>query len=159
VAFAIPLTVCGLLKDLPSYRGKLVVVTGIYWDGLRQHCPEALVTGGHPWPSALSLVDSHFPAGGDEAAGFETDHKSWADLEALVLREARAGHREEIWVTVIGQIRAPTSFVRGDGQVVGGYGHLGVLPGQLVLKRLVSTSIKPVPTYDYGELLRHPGPR
>src|ERR1700680_3997051 len=40
------LTVCDLLKNVEIYRGKTVVVRGIYWLGLRQACPEPFVVGG-----------------------------------------------------------------------------------------------------------------
>ena len=66
----------------------------------------------------------------------------------------KQGLDEEIWVTVVGMLRAPESYVRKDGQVVGGYGHLGGYPAQLVVKTVVNIAIKERPTYDYRELLR-----
>ena len=151
-----PLTVCEVLRDPPRYRGKLVSVTGIYWDGLRETCREPFVTGNRTWPTALNLVDTGFPASSEETVAFKTDEKSWRDLEELALREAKAGHREEIWATVTGVLRAPQSYIREDGRVVGGYGHLAVFPAELVVERILGTTIKPTPTYDYGALLRRP---
>jgi len=154
-----PLTVCDVLKEPSRYRGRLVTVTGIFWAGLRQSCPEPFVTREHTWPSALNLAHSQLPASAEDAVSFKTDEKSWDDLLELVRREGKARRHEEIWVTITGQIRAPAGYIRKDGQIVGGYGHLGVFPAELVVKRILGTSIKSNPTYDYGELLRHVGPR
>jgi len=74
------------------------------------------------------MVRSEFPAAPGEVAAFTTDSKSWDQMEQLVQREARAGWRGEIWVTVVGMIRAPESYVGKNGQMVGGYGHLGGYP-------------------------------
>jgi hypothetical protein len=146
------ITVCELLKNVAVYRGKIVNVRGIYWNGLRQSCLEPFVTGSHAWPSALDMIGSRFPVPETEPAAFRTDQKSWDELDAFVLREAKAGHREEIWVSIIGLVRAPKSYIREDGQVVGGYGHLGGFPAQLVVQRVSKMWIKQVPTYDYGQL-------
>jgi hypothetical protein len=151
-----PVTVCEVLKDPPRYRGKLVRVTGVYWNGLRESCREPLVTGNHTWPSALNLADTDFPASANETVSFRTDQKSWKDLEEIVLREAKAGQHEEICVTLVGVLRAPQSYIRENGQIVGGYGHLGVFPAELVVERVSGVTIKSNPTYDYGELVRRP---
>jgi hypothetical protein len=100
----------------------------------------------------IDLVQSDFP--GMPAATFATDDKSWENLELFVRQEARAGKREEIWVTVTGMLRAPASYVRKDGKVVGGYGHLGGYPAQLVVKNVLDISVRKNRTYDYRELLR-----
>jgi hypothetical protein len=148
------MTICELLKDPSAYRGKLVTVTGIYWYGLRESCPKPLVTRNHTWPTAIDMVQSDIPGAPGEEAPFTTDTKSWDHLQLFVLQEARAGRREEIWVTVVGMLRAPESYVRKNGQAFGGYGHLGGYPAQLVVKAVLDIAIKDRPTYDYRELLR-----
>lgn len=149
-----PIFICDLLKNVQLYRGKMVTVTGIYWRGLRQTCTEPFSTGGHEWPSAIFFVGSDFVAGTDESVAFETDERSWEDLDEIVIREAKAGRREEIWATMTGKLLAPESYLRKDGRVVGGYGPLGVFPAQLVVERIVDVEIKPNPTYEYREMLR-----
>jgi hypothetical protein len=153
------LSVCDVLQDPSRYRGKVVTVTGIYWNGLCQSCPNELVTGNKVWPSALNL--SHSDTGGeaDEVLRFKTNDEAFDRLMKVIRREAMAGRREEIWLTVVGQIRAPREYVLPDGSLRGGYGHLGVFPAELVIQSISDISIRPNPTYDYGELLKHIGPR
>jgi hypothetical protein len=147
-------SVCELLQNPGSYTGKRIAVRGIYWHGLREACPTKFVTAGHTWPSAIDLTDSRQVANTKDAVPFNTDQQSWDKLDELVLREAKAAHREEIWATVVGTLRAPASYIRDNGEVTGGYGHLGVFPAQLIVERVEEVSIQPSPTYDYSELLK-----
>jgi hypothetical protein len=155
------LTVCQLFEDLPSYRGRVVTVTGIYWRGLGQTCAHGFVTGNHVWPSVLNLVDSDYLGGGDEPVSFRTDRESWDRLDAVTVHEADADRRGEIWVTIVGALRARRRYVLDDKQIVSGYGHLGLLPAELVVLRVLNINVKANPTYDYRELLRgtHGGQR
>jgi len=150
-----PITVCQLFNDLQSYGGKRLAVRGIYWNGLRQACSRRLVVVGREWPTALNLVDSEFAAADNEPVSFVTDRRSWDALDRLMIREARAGKREEIWVTMIGKLRTPV-YVRADRAVSGGYGHLGAFPAELVVERVTDIAVKANATYDYRELLRRP---
>lgn len=148
------ISVCELLKNIQQYRNTIVDVTGIYWNGLRQSCPEPFVTGGHAWPSAVDLVEAGYVSmGGGQTPSFETDRKSWDALQLLVLREARARRREEVWVRIRGEVRAPARYVRDGGEIFGGYGHLGGFPAELVVERVLDVNIRPNPTFDYSELL------
>src|SRR4051794_38134957 len=61
----------------------------------------------------------------EEAIDFTTDQNTWDELGKLVIKEGPAGHREEIWATFTGVLRAPKSYIMAEGRVVGGYGHLG----------------------------------
>jgi hypothetical protein len=151
-----PIGVCELLKNITQYRDRIVAVRGIYWFGLRNSCSQPFVTGEHTWPSALNLVESDSPPT-DATLSFRTNQKSWDALEAFVRQQARAGNRAEIWVTVVGKVRAPATYIRGKGRVVGGYGHLGVFPAELVVKDVSNVVLKSNPTYDYRELLRRHG--
>jgi len=152
-------SVCEILENPSGYRGKLISIRGIYWEGLREDCPHPLVTAGHVWPSALNLAHSDLPAPAGESVPFKTDAKSWDHLQETVKREAHAGAREEIWVIAVGEVRAPVAYIRTDGQIVGGYGHLGAYPAEFVVKEVTNIKITPLPSYDYGELLRHTGAR
>lgn len=136
----------------------MVAVKGVYYYGLRQTCPQACANG--PWPSFLDLTSSGYTPSGEPAVGFITDERSWAALDKVqqaVEREAKLGKKAEIWVTVLGQVRAsPRRSPIGpcDRAVNGGYGHLGVYPAQLVVRSV--TSIEVVPNahspYDYSNM-------
>jgi len=149
-----PISICDLLQSVRSYRGKTVTVRGIYWSGLRQTCTQPFSTSDHTWPSAINLVDSDYVAGTEESVPFKTDRESWDKLDEIAIREGKAGRREEIWVTVTGRLRAPEAYIRKDGRVRGGYGHLGVYPAELVVERVSDVEIRPTPTYDYKAILR-----
>jgi hypothetical protein len=104
---------------------------------------------------AVGSQPGRFNAGHANCSTIQTDQKSWDELDALVLREAKAGHREEVWVTVVGLFQAPQAYILEDGHVVGGYGHIAVFPAELVVERVLGTIIRRTRTYDYRELLRH----
>lgn len=152
------ISVCELLKNLASYRGRIVAVRGIEYYGLRaRSCPEEFVTGGRRWPWALDLVHSSDFHAGEEPVDFVTDEVSWAEWGDTLMREAKRGLRGEVWITVLGKVRAPREYVRADGKVFGGYGHLGALPAQLVVKRIFDIEVKrDPPTYDYSIILKYP---
>ena len=155
---AAPLSICDLLSNISGYRNEMITVRGIYWYGLRQSCSQPLTTGNHLWPSAVNLVDTDFASRAYQSTlSFETDRKSWDDLEKLVIREAKLGRSEEIWTTITGKLIAPEAYIRSDGQVVGGYGESNVFPAELVVKAVIDTAVRRVPTYDYQKLLRRPG--
>lgn len=152
------ISVCELLKNLASYRGKIVAVRGIEYYGLRaRSCPEEFVTGNRRWPWAVDLVHSSHPSPGEERVQFATDDSSWDEWGEVLIREAKAGLRGEIWMTVLGKVRARQTYIREDGAVFLGYGHLGVLPAQLVVKRIFDIEVKrDPPTYDYSIILKYP---
>jgi hypothetical protein len=148
-------TVCELLDGAALYRGTTVIVTGIVWFGLRDNCPKALITGGHHWPSAINLADSDYARHGDrKGVTFETDRKSWDLLDGTLRAVAGKARRAEVWITVSGEFEAPVSYIRKDGKVVGGYGHLGVYPAELIVRRILDISVRDRPTYDYRDLFR-----
>lgn len=146
-----PISVCELFLNLTSYRHKLVAVRGIYWYGLRGPCQESFVTANHRWPKALNLTATQDSNATGLALPFQTDHASWDELDRAIRRQAAAGRRAEIWVTVVGFVEAPERYVRTDGQVVGGFGHLGVFPAQLIVKHVADVVIQLRPTYNYGD--------
>ena len=80
----------------------------------------------------------------DDAVLYKTGKKSC---------EGRFDRQEEIWGTVTGKRLAPASYIRKDSRVVGGYGHPGVLPVLLVVEEIADIEIRPVPTYDYTDIL------
>lgn len=68
----------------------------------------------------------------------------------MVLRVAKENRRVEIWVTVVGQVRAGRRSPSGpcDPVLRGHYGHLGAFPAQLVVKRMDEIVIKENPGSD-----------
>ena len=152
------LSVCDLSRDFTAHRDRLVAVRGVYYDGLRQTCPQSCANG--PWPSFMDLTATGNRAPGERPAAFATDELSWDALDNLqrsVERDAKQGKRVEIWVTVSGQIRArPHRSPAGRCDMVanGFYGHLGRFPAQLVVKNF--SNIKVVPNanspYDYSNM-------
>ncbi len=149
------MTVCELFADLPSHQDKMVAVRGIFFFGLRQqNCPERFVSGNHQWPTVLDLVDSNYPNVGERPMNFVTDDPTWNNLQLLAVAEGRKGRHEEIWATIEGQLQGPQRYIRpGIKGGLGGYGHMGGLAAQLVVKRVVDIETKQTPTYDYGEMV------
>jgi hypothetical protein len=143
------MTLCDLSKDFTAYRGRAVVVRGVYFYGLRQSCPQTCATG--PWPSFVDLV-------GRDAAHDAT----WGDLadaERTAEREAKEGRRVEVWVTVKGTLNAGdrhSPVGPCDRVVNSGFGHLGVFPAQIVVEAF--DNIKVVPNansaYNYDHVYR-----
>jgi hypothetical protein len=158
-ATAGPVSVCDLIRSLELYQDKMVTVRGVYYFGLREEsCQSTFVSDGRSWPSALDLVDSSFPADGDSAVSFATDDESWNKLDEIVIREARQRQYLQIWVTVVAQVRGPQRRLRtGQSRSIGGYGHLGMYPAQLVVKRIDNIIVRPTPTYDYRNMLPRGG--
>lgn len=153
------ISVCELLEDVALYRGKIVVVRGIDYYGLRApSCAGEFITGGRRWPWAVAMVHSTYPSGaGEEAPPFTTEQESWRAWNDLVRHQAERGLRGEIWMTVVGMVRAPKEYVRADGAVFAGYGHLGAFPAELVVKRIFDIEVKrDPPTYDYSIILKYP---
>jgi hypothetical protein len=93
---------------------------------------------------------------------FVTDEPSWAALDKVqqaVEREAKQGRRVELWVTVVGRLRASahrSPVGPCDMMVKGGYGHLGAFPAQLVVKNFRDIEVVPNPDspYDYSKMFR-----
>ena len=147
------LSICAVLAEIPAYRGKTIAIRGVYtYDGLRQDdCSSEFVTGDHHWPPVLNLVLSDYPDGEKLPVGFTTDVRSWRNLATTAIEAGRQGRSVEIWATIIGLLRARKEYVRPGGAVSGGFGHLGVLPAEIVIERVVDVRVKPVENsrYDY----------
>jgi hypothetical protein len=135
--------VCELLRDLPSWRDRLVCVRGVYYNGLQQRCPDSCAAW--PWPSSLSLV-------GD---GGESGRSLLKALQTAEL-EANSGNGVEVRVTVVGWLRtmarrSPAGPCDAVGSSLYGYGHLGAWPAELDIKRFEDIELKHDATsrYDY----------
>jgi hypothetical protein len=151
---AVPRTIglCELLKNIESYRGRIVAVRGVYFNGLRSECRTPFRRGSKTWPSAVEIAHTDLPR--HETVPFVTDMESWDRIQDLVMAAAKVGLRGEIWVTIVGFVRAPESYVRKDGGTVQlGYGHLGVYPAEITVHYIKDVEFKCVPTYDYSEIL------
>ena len=72
--------------------------------------------------------------------------------------EAKAtGKRFEIWVTVVGRLR--TRVKRScDWKSVGGYGHLGAFPAQIIAESMrdIEVRVNPKSPYDYANMYHGP---
>ncbi len=156
-----PLTVRDILAAPQSYHGKLISVRGVYYYGLRDpSCTTSFPDVGHTWPCALNFVKSEQRGDGDPPVRFRTDEQSWARLINTVRREAMNGRKCEIWVTVVGQLRVFRTPLKASQSQIGGFGHLGIFPAELVVERVVDIEVKDKETYDYSITLHpHPPPR
>jgi len=115
------MTVCDLSRDYTAHRGGLVVVRGVYFNGLSQQCTQTCATG--LWPSFVDLIGN---------ARADSSWAALAEAEGTAEREAKQGRRVEVWVTVRGKLnardhRSPVGPC--DGVVNSGFGHLGGFPG------------------------------
>jgi hypothetical protein len=142
------LSVCELSKDYGAYRGKVVAVTGVYYHGLRQTCPQKCAEG--PWPSFLDLV-------GAENNTFDGLSK----VERSVELEAKKGKRFEIWVTAVGQLEtslSPPAPCDVAGRRFRGYGHLSAFPAQITVSSFRDIEVKenPKSAYDYANMYHGP---
>ena len=139
------MTVCELSRDSSAYRNRMVAVRGVYFNGLRQHCPQTCAIG--PWPSFVDLV-------GSDTAG----DAIWADLAKAALtaeQEAKHGRRVEVWVTVKGNLKASerrSPVGPCDRAMSRGFGHLGMFPALIVAESLSDIQLIPNAdsAYDYG---------
>ncbi len=132
-------------------------VRGIYYYGLRQTCPQTCATG--PWPSFVDLIGADSARLDELPVTFTTNMQSWDALNKVhraVERDAKQGKRVEIWVTVLGQLRAnPRSPIGPCDEVANrGYGHLGAFPAQLVVKSFSNIEVVPNANspYDYSNI-------
>ena len=151
---------CDLSRDYTAYRGQVIAVRGIDYCGLRQTCPETCATG--PWPSFVDLASTDMTVRGEPPFGFETPDTALAALdkaEREAEREARQGRRVEVWVTIVGRLRASehrSPVGPCDRVVNSGYGHLGGYPAQLVIRSVndIKLVAKPDSLYDYSHMYR-----
>lgn len=147
-------SVCSLFRDLGAYAGRRVQVRGVYYSGLRQHdCGWRFMASGKEWPFAVDLVDADSYSEEVHPPAFATDRASWDELNRVTIRQGLSGKKAEIWVTVVGTLRGPAKGLLPNGGAIGGYGHLGVYPAQIVAERIHSIEVLATPTYDYATIL------
>jgi hypothetical protein len=80
--------------------------------------------------------------------GFRTDEKSVGELyRAAKELASRRRSGVEVWVTVVGQLRAEYESPLGPCDRVGGghYGHLGAFPAELIIREVKDVVVKEVP--------------
>jgi hypothetical protein len=145
------LSVCELSKDFPGFRDKVVTVRGVYYYGLRQECAEKCKSG--LWPSFINLE-----GGTDET--WAALAKSERDVEA---EAKRSGKRFELWVTVVGRLQTRTKRSAlgpcdRKSWGLGGYGHLGAFPAQIIVEsfRAVEVLVNAQSPYDYANMYHGP---
>jgi len=163
-------SVCELFKDLRSYAGKMVSVRGLLYSGretfaLGGPCESRFTTRYSPatpafpsvaqrqleyvWPAAVDLADAAMVTRGEEPVDFQTDDEMVNQAYARNNSEqARLGGAEKtrVWVTVVGKLRVRDHYdvvQIADGTWLGiGYGHLGMYPGQLVIKTMADPLVE-----------------
>ena len=128
----------------------MIALRGVYYEGLRQGCPQRCGNG--PWPSFVELTG--------------TDGSDWtalAEAERIAEIEAGKGKRVEVWVTAIGRFktgahRSPLGPCDRIGSGYYGSGHLGGFPAELVASEFRDVEVRPNPAaiYDYGHRYRRP---
>jgi hypothetical protein len=152
-----PLSICSVVAELQSYRGKTITVRGnasitphLFAIGGVGNCEKKFVTNGYEWTSALSLISSIHKRPEDAPMPFVTDSASVERLKALLRKRASSGERPVLGVTIVGQVRARHRYLPvryGDGETRGnGYGYMAFFPGQLVIKTVLdveSDEIRP----------------
>jgi hypothetical protein len=158
------LTVCELSRDFEGYADQLMAVRGVYYNGLRQICPQRCPSG-EPWPSVLDLAEANsgYPWSG-ERSSFSTDTQSWYAVDKLVLQTGGSGDKVELWVTVLGQLKVRTSSPSSGpcdwvaNGMSNGLQVRGRFGGVLVVKRFFDIEPRPNPKtpYDYTVLRRKP---
>ena len=148
-----PLRVCEVLENLPRYRGKTITVRGMLYQSREitalgdTPCKHPMRTGDHQWPPALDLEYSSYTPRGEAAVTFQTDLENveTTSAEVRALREKAPGR--DVWVTVTGHLRARGKYnvsLGGDGKWHGqGYGHLGIYPAQLVIRKMYQAGLAP----------------
>jgi hypothetical protein len=142
------LSLCDLSRDYAASSGKFIAVRGVYYYGLRQTCAQTCANG--PWPSFVDLV------GAEDTVWAKLD-KAQREAE----REAHRGRRVEVWMTVTGRLQARNHRSPAgpcDRVALGGYGHLGAFPAQIVVNTVTDIELVPKADspYDYGHLYRGP---
>jgi len=144
-------SVCELMNDLGAFAGKRVKVRGIYYYGLRDTaCSGEIVAGGRSWPKVLGLVETESPPDAGSPEGSNGGDRGLEKLHAEHHRLGQSRMRAEIWVTVVGRLRGPTDHWVPNSGVVGGFGHLGSLPAELLIERVLDVAVVSTPTFDYA---------
>ena len=147
-------SVCEVFQQIDTYRNKLVTVTGIYYYGLRDQCPNGPSSDGIPWPTAIDLVNSESPELDEEPVDFATEFAGFfrlLDLAEALLQRGQRGNRE-IVATITGKLHIQRDYRQsrgGKGLVGTGFGHLGVFPARMVVLRVDKVRVRPkVPPLD-----------
>jgi len=154
--------VCRLFEDLRSYSGRMVQVRGRLitsrrgWALGEDNCPHAFETYGLKWGTAVELQR----AGSGlvkPPVGFSPDIAALDRMEKLLcfLNETTA---EELGVqivgTFVGELRTRDKYgppVTPSGRSAGtGFGDLGALPAQLVLRTVKDLVIRQIGTPGLG---------
>jgi hypothetical protein len=150
------ISVCEIFRSPGSYHGRIIRVRAAYYKGLRDPaCPGPYNTADRAWPRAFNVVGTDLLEEGDPPAPFQTDFSNWSRVRNVIREEALKGRRCEVWIDVVGQVRA---FRAGQSRI-GGFGHLGSFPAELIAERIESIEVRDKPTYDYTDALRSRDPR
>jgi hypothetical protein len=148
-----PLRVCEVLENLARYRGKTIAVRGMLYQSREitalgdTTCKHPLRTGDHQWPPALDLEYSGYTPRDEATVTFQTDLENveTTGAEVRAIREKAPGR--DVWVTVVGHLRARDQYnvrLGGDGKWHGqGYGNLGIYPARFVIRKMYQAGLAP----------------
>src|SRR3989442_1005661 len=142
-----PLTVCEILSNLDTYRGKMVTIRGVIvgghrhgwalydYDQAQRPCPSVMKRG-LKWPSSIYLTWPSDPNPEDGPITFEPD---LATIEQSLVKIREIQKSDDVWIiaTFHGELRARKDIVifqSEDGSYYGsGYGPGGQDPAHLVI--------------------------
>jgi len=145
-----PLTVCEILSNLDTYRGKMITIRGVMIGGHRHGwtlydydqgqngCPDVLKRGLR-WPSSISLSWPTDPNPEDGPIIFQPD---LGMIERSLAKIQKIQGSDDVWIiaTIHGELRARNDIVifhGDDGSYYGsGYGPGGQDPAQLMIERV-----------------------
>ena len=132
-------TVCEVMKELPAYNGKTIVVVGRFgstdegaW--LSEDCTQQLVIKGHEWSNSISLSDTvgstQPPPSLPKAFRWNKNmlFKKLTQVKSTtVLRVYPEFHYSDKWLALYGRLETHVPLETLDG-----FGHLNGSPAQLI---------------------------
>jgi len=134
---AIPLTVCQVLRNLQSYRGKIIKVQGVwYGNTLEGSCLTELKTGDYKWLNAIYLTLGKAKEG-ERIAEPTIDFTEWKKAESE-LHRLQPG---PVIATIIGEFDAKDKLEVYTGgyypKIPIGFGSGGIYPAQIFVSGVV----------------------
>jgi len=142
------------MKDLQSFRGKLIGVSGslLMTEELivlrAGECEHRFVTEGFAWPRYISLVTPSHPARriDPKEMDIEVDDEAFKLLSEVNSLLHRLKLKRHMFVTVVGKLIVREKYIvhhTDRGAVsVDGFGHLGAAPAMLVVQSVQEVTIR-----------------
>ena len=144
-----PLSVCEVMARLESHANRVVRVIGEFGSGPEQFslyetsCKTPFKTRGYSWPPAFNLV-SPGNLGAPSALPFVPDVSSIQAFHEAVRKVGSLGVVGCLIVTGMVQVRGDYyDGAQSSGNRGRGFGHMGALPAQLILKSVEVQKLRP----------------